>query len=158
MKIKFKIGDKIRFIKHYNEDFNGIEDIVIALDHEGDPITKNSGTWFHRTLNDVAELVEGDNRKDYPIYSGVLKYFPDALWEVSKVSKSGNEQHNPGEPLNWNRNKSTDQLDASVRHLTDHAKGIIKDEDGVYSLARSIWRQCAELQLLIESENDKKDI
>ena len=38
-------------------------------------------------------------RKKIPIYSGVLKYFPDAIAAVAAVSFAGNEQHNPGEPL-----------------------------------------------------------
>ena len=30
-------------------------------------------------------------RKQMPVYSGVLKYFPDAIREVAKVSWAGNE-------------------------------------------------------------------
>lgn len=92
-------------------------------------------------------------RKNYPIYSGVLSYFPLAIMEVSKVSKVGNDQHNPNQPLHWAREKSTDQLDAGLRHLTDHARGIKLDTDGTYHLAKSIWRLCAELQLILEKEN-----
>ena len=89
-------------------------------------------------------------RKDRPLYSGVLRYFPDALLEVAKVSKSGNDQHNPGEPLHWAREKSTDQLDALLRHLTDHARGEILDEDGERHLAKVAWRALAQLQLDLE--------
>jgi hypothetical protein len=91
-------------------------------------------------------------RKERPVYSGVLSYFPDALLEVAYVSFKGNEQHNAGEPLHWAREKSTDQLDASMRHTSDHAKGVTRDTDGGYHLAKSIWRQLAELQLLLEKE------
>ena len=38
-------------------------------------------------------------RKEIPVFSGVLKYFPKAIRYVSKVSYVGNEQHNPGTPL-----------------------------------------------------------
>ena len=38
------------------------------------------------------------SRKNFPIYTGVVKYFPDALAEVSNISRIGNEQHHPGEP------------------------------------------------------------
>ena len=89
-------------------------------------------------------------RKDQPVYSGVLKYFPDALLEVSKVSKKGNDQHNPDKELHWDRSKSTDELDALVRHLLDHAKGNIFDEDGQRHLAKVCWRALAMLQKEIE--------
>ena len=36
-----------------------------------------------------------DKRKQIPIYSGVLKYFPDAIAEVAKCSYVGNQQHHP---------------------------------------------------------------
>ena len=91
-------------------------------------------------------------RKLIPIYSGVLQYFPDAIKEVAKTSWEGNNQHNPGQPLHWDRAKSTDQLDALVRHLTDHASGDVFDTDGQRHLAKVAWRALAQLQLDIESE------
>ncbi len=92
------------------------------------------------------------HRKSYPVWSGVLMYFPDAIKEVALVSKLGNDQHNPGEPLHWARGKSMDQLDAATRHMIDHGTGHVKDTDGGYHLAKAIWRLCAELQLVIEQE------
>jgi len=94
-------------------------------------------------------------RKATPIYSGVLAYFPDVLGEVAKASLAGNKQHLDGQPLHWDRSKSKDQLDAATRHLIDHAKGNIIDDDGCYHLAKSIWRLMAQLQLIIENENKK---
>ena len=91
-------------------------------------------------------------RKTRPVYSGVLKYFPDALLEVANISFIGNEQHNPGEPLHWARHKSTDQLDAAVRHILDDAMGIEIDTDGGYHLAKAAWRILAELQLRLETK------
>ena len=90
------------------------------------------------------------NRKDFPVYSGVLKYFPDALLEVSKVSQAGNDQHHKGTPLHWDRAKSTDELDALLRHLIDHSKGIILDTDGQRHLAKVCWRSLAMLQKEVE--------
>lgn len=58
-------------------------------------------------------------RKDYPLYSGVLKYFPAALAGVAKISKQGNDKHNPGQPLHHARDKSMDHGDCILRHLTD---------------------------------------
>jgi len=40
-----------------------------------------------------------EQRKQRPIKTGVLDYFPDALLEVAYCSYVGNEQHNPGTPL-----------------------------------------------------------
>lgn len=82
-----------------------------------------------------------------PVYSGVLKYFPDAILELARVSYVGNEQHNPGEPLHWSRGKSNDHKDALMRHLID--AGQI-DDDGVRHSAKVAWRALASLQLEIE--------
>lgn len=89
-------------------------------------------------------------RKQRPVATGVLAYFPDALKEVAHASWVGNEQHNPGEPVHWARGKSNDQLDACVRHLIDHMSGEVVDDDGCYHLSKCAWRILAELQLLME--------
>lgn len=92
---------------------------------------------------------EANKRKDMPIYSGVLKYFPLALLEVSKVSKAGNDQHNPNQPLHWNRELSTDEADALVRHLLE--AGTF-DSDGIRHTAKVAWRALALLQKELENE------
>jgi hypothetical protein len=91
-------------------------------------------------------------RKQRPIYSGVLKYFPDALLEVAYCSFVGNEQHNPGTPLHWDRNKSQDETDACIRHLLESGK---LDDDGVRHSAKAAWRALANLQKEIENEQTK---
>jgi hypothetical protein len=91
--------------------------------------------------------IDAANRKKKPVYSGVIKYFPDALIGVAEVSYDGNEQHNPGQPLHWDRSKSKDQRDALVRHL------IESDPDtgeGLYAAKQVAWRALADLQLKIE--------
>lgn len=93
-------------------------------------------------------------RKDYPVTSGVLDYFPDALIAISKVSKLGNDQHNPGQPLFWNRSKSGDESDAFMRHFMQ--RGTI-DIDGVRHSAKAAWRILALLQKEIEDAQDKDD-
>lgn len=90
------------------------------------------------------------SRKDTPIYSGVLNYFPKALAEVARVSKAGNDQHNPGQPLHWDKSKSTDHLDCITRHLLE--AGTI-DSDGMRHSAKIAWRALANL----ETELDVKD-
>ena len=95
---------------------------------------------------------ESEDRKSMPVYSGVLKYFPDALKEVSKCSLAGNNQHHPNKPLHWDKNKSTDNEDALVRHLIDHSTNPV-DDDGVLHLSKVAWRALASLQIYL----DKKD-
>jgi len=97
-------------------------------------------------------LKKAQERKNTPIYSGVIKYFPDVWGEVSKASLAGNTQHLKGKPLHWDRSKSKDQMDACVRHIIDHARGELKDDDGVYHLAKAIWRLSAQLQIILENE------
>lgn len=94
---------------------------------------------------------DAKERKTYPIYSGVLRYFPDAIAEVAHVSFIGNEQHNPGQPLHWDRSKSTDQEDCIARHLVQ--AGTI-DTDGIRHMAKVAWRALAALQLEIEAANE----
>lgn len=91
-------------------------------------------------------------RKQRPLYSGVLMYFPDALMEVAHCSWVGNQQHNPGQPLHWNRSKSTDELDALSRHLVDCGTF---DNDRVRHSAKVAWRALANLQKEIEKDRKK---
>lgn len=88
-------------------------------------------------------------RKAMPIATGVLDYFPDALLVVAEVSRIGNEQHHPGQPLHWDKTKSTDQADALMRHLLD--RGTL-DTDGVRHSAKVAWRALALLQTELDRE------
>jgi malonyl CoA-acyl carrier protein transacylase len=91
---------------------------------------------------------EATKRKATPVYSGVLKYFPDAIKEVAKCSFQGQQQHNPDKPLAWDRSKSGDELDALMRHLLD--AGTI-DTDGIRHSTKVAWRALANLLKEIES-------
>lgn len=88
-------------------------------------------------------------RKERPLATGVLDYFYDALLEVAHCSYVGNEQHNPGQPLHWDRSKSQDEADACMRHLGERGK---IDTDGVRHSAKAAWRALANLQKEIEAE------
>jgi hypothetical protein len=88
-------------------------------------------------------------RKALPIVTGVLDYFPDALLAVAEVSRVGNDQHNPGQPLHWEKSLSTDHADSLLRHLID--RGTL-DSDGTRHSAKVAWRALANLQVEIERD------
>lgn len=91
---------------------------------------------------------DAQERKNTPIYSGVLRYFPRALADVAALSVAGNEQHNPGKPLHWDRSKSGDELDALTRHLME--AGTI-DSDGLRHSTKLAWRALANLEKELEA-------
>lgn len=86
-------------------------------------------------------------RKRIPLATGLLDYFPDALEAIAAVSFAGNEQHNPGQPLHWDRTKSVDHADCAMRHFRD--RGAL-DGDGHRHTAKMAWRALAMLQIEIE--------
>lgn len=88
-------------------------------------------------------------RKLTPVYSGFLAYFPDAIRAVARLSQIGNDQHNKGQPLHWDRNKSTDHMDCLARHVLDTIDTPI-DTDGVDHLVKVAWRAMAALQIKLE--------
>jgi hypothetical protein len=88
-----------------------------------------------------------DARKAIPLATGLLDYFPDALAEVARVSKAGNDQHNAGEPLHWARGKSTDEAHTLIRHFLERG-GV--DTDGQRHTAKMVWRALALLQKELE--------
>ncbi|SRR5712692_2841140 len=95
--------------------------------------------------------MDAKTRKNLPVTSGVLDYFPDALLAIAEVSRVGNEQHNPGQPLHWAKEKSTDEADALLRHLID--RGTL-DSDGMRHTAKVAWRALALLQREIEEDKE----
>ena len=121
-------------------------------------------TWYScpghggvKTTNDTPTRAttfpnDASGRKSRPVASGVLDYFPDALVAVAHVSWVGNEQHNPGQPLHWDRSKSTDEADAMLRHFLQ--RGTM-DTDGVKHSAKMVWRALALLQKEIEHEQER---
>lgn len=88
-------------------------------------------------------------RKERPVARGVLDYFPDAIAEVANVSYVGNQQHNPGQEMFWDKSKSNDHADCIARHLME--RGTI-DDDGLRHSAKAAWRALAMLQVEIETK------
>lgn len=91
-------------------------------------------------------------RKAQPVFSGVLKYFPNAIKYVSEVSLEGNKQHHPDKPLHWDMSKSTDEADALMRHLID--SGTV-DDDGILHTGKVAWRALALLERELLSETSE---
>lgn len=115
----------------------------------------NDGDMFdvlEPTLGADKPTLGADERKQRPVYSGLLKYFPDACMAVANCSFVANEQHNPGEPMHWNRAKSADEHDALVRHLME--AGAI-DSDGIRHSTKVVWRALAALQKEIEQAQEE---
>jgi hypothetical protein len=98
-------------------------------------------------LNISDRVTDPKVRKQLPLCTGCLDYFPLALAAVAEVSRIGNEQHNPGQPMHWDRSKSTDEADALLRHLAERGQ---RDTDGVRHSAKVAWRALALLQKEIE--------
>lgn len=97
----------------------------------------------------MALPTDAAKRKAIPIVRGCLDYFPAALAAVAELSRIGNEQHNPGEPMHHARGKSNDHADCAVRHLMD--RGTV-DTDGVRHSTKAAWRVLAALQEELERE------
>lgn len=91
---------------------------------------------------------DSEARKTFPIASGVLDYFPDAVAAVAEISFLGNQKHNPGEPLHWARGKSMDHADCILRHLIERGSFDGK----VRHSAALAWRALANLQEELEQE------
>jgi len=98
-----------------------------------------------------------EERKNIPVYTGFIKYFPRAILAMAHLSKVANDQHNPGEPLHWAMEKSTDEPDAMMRHLIDDVLGEEVDTDGIMHLTKVAWRANANLErALIKKQNENK--
>lgn len=97
-------------------------------------------------------------RKEYPMFSGLLKYFPAAMAGAARHSKESNDKHNPGEDLHHARGKSMDHGDCIIRHLTDMADYIASIDRGTgpaipYLIEEAnalVWRAAALSQEIHE--------
>lgn len=92
---------------------------------------------------------DAKERKNTPVTTGVLDYFPRAIAEIARVSKAGNDQHNPGQPLHWAKEKSTDHADCIGRHLLERGT---RDTDGQKHSGKLAWRALALLETELENE------
>jgi hypothetical protein len=98
-------------------------------------------------------LPDGSNeRKSYPITTGFIDYFPDAIAAVAEVSYIGNQKHNPGQPTHWARGKSMDHADCIGRHLIQRGTWDTSGPVNVRHTALLAWRALALLQEELERD------
>lgn len=86
-------------------------------------------------------------RKQIPIATGVVDYFPRALAYIAHVSFVASQQHNPGKPMCWDRTKSKDHANTSMRHFVERGK---RDKDGLRHSGKFAWRALALLETELE--------
>ena len=154
-------GNKnFKHVLKYTLDVNGFEEVSKIPDDKFLSFRASWGAerewkcepcghiWLDEPKMGGEKLAALNANKDFPVFSGVLNYFPDAIKAVAHCSKVGNDQHNPNEPLHWAREKGGNDLDALSRHLL---KAGTMDTDGVAHSAKVAWRALANLQREIEA-------
>lgn len=119
----------------------------LAADRKPESVTAPVTKAPRRLLS----TMDSAERKKYPVISGCIDYFPDAIAMVSHISWLGNEKHNKGQPLHWARGKSGDHADCEGRHMIERT-GV--DENGALHIACKAWRALAELQEYLEKEHN----
>ena len=85
---------------------------------------------------------DAKQRKSIPIYTGFIKYFPDAIVEVTKQSVIGSKQHH-GDKVWWDKSKSKDELDSLMRHMIEG------------DWAAVAWRAMANLQRELDKKKER---
>ena len=162
---KFKAGDKVVGNKNMEGVGNvGRKAVVEKYDGDGTVTGKwEDGHRFRWILGCKFDLVpvvaptrpakrnaalplDSAERKNFPLFSGLLAYFPAALAQVSNHSKVGNDKHNPGLPLQHARGVSGDHADCILRHLVDAAEYPAGSPQRVEELRALCWRGLALLQ------------
>lgn len=162
---KFKVGDRvIGNSQLVTREYRGKVGTVFMLAKddrqihvEWDTGGRDGGFWdtkFDRYVEpqtatpttSSALPTDSTERKRWPLYSGLLAYFPAALAQVAHHSFLGNEKHNPGLPLQHARGVSGDHQDCIMRHLVDAMEHPAGSAQRVEELRALCWRGLALLQ------------
>lgn len=104
---------------------------------------------------DWLKSLSNAERKECAVARGLFAYFPDALAAIARHSYRSNEKHNPGQPVHWSRDKSTDHADCIGRHALAVATDPDVRDDGQPEIVCRAWRALADLQLWIEAKHAK---
>lgn len=89
-------------------------------------------------------------RKATPLATGFLDYFPLAIAAAARLSKFGNDKHNPGQPMHWSRGNSRDHADCIAKHLLD--RGTLDPDSNMSHSVALFWRAAA----LLEEEEEAR--
>lgn len=136
--------------------------VVIARELQpGESIRCQACDSWARALDGIAapakptQMLSTDSaeRKATPIMTGMVDYFPLACAAVARLSKKANEKHNPGQPVHWSRDKSTDHADCIVKHLVD--RGTVDPELGELHEVAAAWRALALCEIAEEQRLGK---
>lgn len=92
--------------------------------------------------------LDSTERKSFPVATGFLDYFPDAILAASEASYLATAQHHDDGVMRWDRPKSRDHHNCLLRHFIQ--RGTV-DTDGVRHSTKVFWRAGAILQLEIEA-------
>lgn len=103
-------------------------------------------------------MTDAQRRKEQPVFTGCLMYFPRAMRAIASLSLAGNRQHHPDKPLHWDKPKSNDHADCAARHLLDSARQLpdksvvhdVVDTDGHLHVTKHAWRALALLETTLE--------
>lgn len=177
MERKFKVGDKVIGNADAVLSYSYIEkDSVYEIEYISQRGNLKFSNLEYMNYNpEYFELVEAEKqstpntkiltlptdseaRKEIPAFSGCVKYFPAAIAGVAKISKAGNDKHNPGQELHHDRSKSLDHSDCILRHLMDTEdliaalnRGEIQSHEQILAEVSALaWRALAYSQTLHE--------
>jgi 5'(3')-deoxyribonucleotidase len=140
-------GRDILFPQYWNSRLAPLKNPVPGIELYLLEIKQQLGWKRHQQAASVLPT-DAALRKSFPMATGLLDCFPRALAAVANCSKVGNDQHNPGQPLHWAKEKSKDHADALIRHMVE--RGAI-DTDGVRHSTKVALRALALLQTELEA-------
>lgn len=147
-----------KFEAFLSREYDGFRDLEEQVFEKRIPLNK-PGAVIKVSEEHLRQEAEDDywkaqQRKATPVFTGFFKYFPGAIREVAKLSHVANEQHNPGQPVHWDKSKSTDHEDCLLRHLLDSIDNPV-DDDGIHHDVKVAWRALAKLQTRLEERNEE---
>lgn len=98
--------------------------------------------------------LDSKERKEVPLWTFIRTYFPKTFIAMARLSFKANEKHNPGQPMHWAREKSSDHKDCAMRHWFDEER--IDPETGEPEAVAAAWRACANAEQVLDRLDARK--